>query len=217
MKKTINYILIFVVLYILIFLSFFCFFKDISGFLNSFKELEPKKEIVPDWELLNFIETSEVVLKNKIKDKEEILDYSSFVYHKSKKKNIDPYLVLATGYAESGFNRNAIGCSGEKGVFQFIPSTAKWLLKDKYKWNIEKDLYQSTKLWFLYYERLSKLYNNDVQKILLGYNMGEGRLNQLLSYNDNIEVAKYIVYHRKNWKPYDEKVFYFLNKFKNII
>lgn len=142
--------------------------------------------------------------------------YASYVWERSKEENLDPYLIFAFGFTETQWNKNMVGLAKETGVLQFIPSTAKWLLGDKYKKGVVKNIMVSTELWFTYINILRKDYK-DLQHILLSYNMGPGRFSQLMRYYKNdINKVKWHIYHRKGYKAYDDKINYYLNKISKI-
>ena len=79
--------------------------------------------------------------------KQMITDYA-------KEMDVDPSVMLSLAKAESGFRQEARGYSGNVGVFQILPSTAKGLGYDAY------DLEQNIRCGILYYKNLYKMFGS---------------------------------------------------------
>jgi soluble lytic murein transglycosylase-like protein len=83
---------------------------------------------------------------------------------------VDPNLALAVAQQESGFRQNAVGTSGEIGVFQLMPRTAQNLGVNPYDVNSNID----GGVGLLAY--LLKKYNGDTATALAAYNAGETKV-----------------------------------------
>jgi soluble lytic murein transglycosylase-like protein len=119
--------------------------------------------------------------------------------------NVD--LFLSQGLIESRFNQNAIGMSGERGIFQFMESTARDTANKigiNYVPGMEFNPYISLQLYAYHIGELLGKYNGDIQLALLGYNCGTGCIDYYLSLGYSIERMKKSIYGNK--KPYDDKV-----------
>jgi len=79
---------------------------------------------------------------------------------------IDPTLALAVAQRESSFNQNAVGSSGEQGVFQILPSTAHDLGIDPA--NLQQNIAGGTALL----AHLLEQFGGDEAKALAAYNCG---------------------------------------------
>jgi soluble lytic murein transglycosylase-like protein len=82
---------------------------------------------------------------------------------------VDPNLALAVAAKESSFNPNAVGSSGEIGVFQLMPATATSLgVNDPF------DPVQNIEGGIMYLQNLLFSYGGDTAKALAAYNAGPG-------------------------------------------
>lgn len=81
---------------------------------------------------------------------------------------VPPGLALAIAQQESGFNQNAVGTSGEIGVFQLLPSTAASLGVDP------TDLVQNISGGVAYLAGMLRQFGGDPQKAAAAYNCGPG-------------------------------------------
>lgn len=91
---------------------------------------------------------------------------------------LDPALVCAVIYAESGFDPDAVSVDGARGVMQIMPETGEWIASklklDDYDADrlFEPDLNIRFGCWMLNY--LFKRFDGDSQKALAAYNAGQG-------------------------------------------
>lgn len=87
------------------------------------------------------------------------------------KYNVPPFLALAVAQRESGLNQGAVGASGELGVFQLMPGTARQLGVDP------ADLAQNVDGGVRY---LSQMYGQfgDWKTALEAYNGGPGNVSR---------------------------------------
>lgn len=86
------------------------------------------------------------------------------------RNGIDPLLLLAIAWVESGFNTNLESSAGARGVMQLIPSTAAALgCRDT------SDVACSAEAAAVYVGRLLRRYNGDLVYALCAYNAGHVR------------------------------------------
>lgn len=109
-------------------------------------------------------------------------------------------LVLAVMAVESGFNANAKSKAGAIGIMQIMPSTAKMHDKSVSPENLYNE-YVNIKIGVKELSRLMKVFNGDMELVLLAYNRGQGRVLSLSgteslrnSYPE--KVFKYKIYFR---------------------
>lgn len=95
------------------------------------------------------------------------LDYSSIVYDKATKYNIDPSLIKAIIKAESNWNPAAISKKGAIGLMQLMPFTAREM-NVRNPFNPEDNIEGGVK----YFKLLLKQFNNDLTLALAAYNAG---------------------------------------------
>lgn len=96
-----------------------------------------------------------------------VIDYASSF-------GIDPQIALAQISQESGFNPNARGGSGERGLGQFMPGT--WARFGSGSFDNAFDPDSNLQAWGQYMTFLLNLFGWDYEKALIGYNGGEGHL-----------------------------------------
>lgn len=78
-----------------------------------------------------------------------------------------PYKLLpATAKVESGFNQKARGSSGEVGMHQLMPNTAKGVGVDPY--NLKQNILGAARVHKFNYQR----YNGNIEKTIKAYNCG---------------------------------------------
>lgn len=87
---------------------------------------------------------------------------------------IDPAIAVAQAQRESGFNPNAVGSSGERGLMQFMPAT--WARFSDRPFDDAFDPNYNLTAWGNYMGYLLDLFDWDYSKALTGYNGGEGHL-----------------------------------------
>lgn len=122
------------------------------------------------------------------------------IWSQSKKTGTDPNLAVATIKTETNGNKHAVGLLNDSGLYQFLPSTAKYICQKtgiRYYYGIEFNPCRSTKLWFAYYNYLNKQFK-DTSLTLLAYNCGEGNVRK---YGYKVKTIIY-----KNKISYDQKI-----------
>jgi len=88
---------------------------------------------------------------------------------------VDPEILTRQVYQESGYNPNATGAAGERGVSQFIPATAK-------EYNVDtSSVSDSIRGQADYMRDLTKKYNGNTGLALAAYNAGPGKVDDYLS------------------------------------
>lgn len=129
------------------------------------------------------------------------------VFKESKQYEYDPIFLMAVIKTESQFNEKAIGTSGEIGLMQIKPDTAKWICEKKgVKWkgaHALKNPEYNVKVSALYFKYLKKTLDSKSSRYVNAYNMGIGRLGRLPA--EDIMAHPY--YHKviKNYTEiYDE-------------
>lgn len=103
---------------------------------------------------------------------------------------VDPFLVGSLIYYESNFNTQAVSSAKAMGLMQLLHSTANYVSLDE---KISKqDLHipeRNLKLGIAYLQYLSKLFNKDLDKMLMAYNWGPNHLNNALKNKKAVPIA----------------------------
>jgi Transglycosylase SLT domain len=86
------------------------------------------------------------------------------------KYGINPELLKAQAYSESGLNPNAVSPVGAVGLSQFMPGTA-----DRFGLKNRRDPIASIEAQAKYMHKLLGMFGGDTEKALAGYNWGENR------------------------------------------
>jgi soluble lytic murein transglycosylase len=101
----------------------------------------------------------------------------------SHQNHYDPVFLLAIIKTESRFNPIAIGTSGEVGLMQIKPSTAKWICKKSgFAWKGSaalKDPVYNLQVGSLYFKYLKKSLKSKSAHYINAYNMGINNLYRL--------------------------------------
>lgn len=94
---------------------------------------------------------------------------------------LDPALVAAIVYTESGYDVNALSAVGARGLMQLMPSTAEWIhpkLKKSYAFDEEVlftvDGALTYGCWYLNF--LSELFDGDRMSVIAAYHAGQGKV-----------------------------------------
>ncbi|MCU4601858.1 transglycosylase SLT domain-containing protein [Acinetobacter ursingii] len=95
-------------------------------------------------------------------------------------------LLAATAMQESGGNRNAVSPAGAVGLMQLMPATAQ-----RFKVTDRTDVAQSVLAAAKYYQFLLKKFDGDLDKAIMGYNAGEGNVDNGKAYGFK-ETQKYL-------------------------
>lgn len=105
-------------------------------------------------------------------------------------EGLDPGLVKAVAYVESGWQPDAVSSIGAAGVMQIVPSTGHWLETEVfgYDLNIETSAYDNIKAGTRYLSILLDL-TGDIDQALAAYNQGIGALSLGILYEDTIQYV----------------------------
>jgi soluble lytic murein transglycosylase-like protein len=100
--------------------------------------------------------------------------YDPIIEHYSARYGVDPTLVRAVIQVESDFNPNCVSHKGARGLMQLMPATAR-------RFGVAKihDPEQNIHGGVRYLAYLLDLFNEDLPRVLAGYNAGE---NAVLKY-----------------------------------
>ena len=100
--------------------------------------------------------------------------YDQFIEHYANKYGIDPTLVRAVIQVESNFNPHCVSSKGARGLMQLMPATARRFgVKNIH--DPEQNIHGGVR----YLAYLMRLFNEDLPRVLAGYNAGE---NAVLKY-----------------------------------
>ena len=110
------------------------------------------------------------------------LKYEDLIDRYSQEYQLDPGLVCAVIYAESGFDPKAVSVDGARGVMQIMPDTGDWIAG-----KLDMDDYDADMLfepevnirfgcWMLNY--LYGRFSGDAKKALAAYNAGQGNVDK---------------------------------------
>jgi len=131
----------------------------------------------------------------------------------------DVWLALAYAEHESQFVRTAVGSHKDRGLFQFIPSTSRWLLSslhEPYEEGMEFNIGSSIRLWFVYYSSIYRELTflrdfedkeQEIKFISIKYNSGR---DYFVLFANSVSVDDFIsnargydyAYHKSIWALY---------------
>jgi soluble lytic murein transglycosylase len=110
------------------------------------------------------------------------LKYEDLIDRYSQEYQLDPALVCAVIYAESGFDPKAVSVDGARGVMQIMPDTGDWIAgkldMDDYDVDMlfEPEVNIRFGCWMLNY--LYGRFSGDAKKTLAAYNAGQGNVDK---------------------------------------
>lgn len=99
---------------------------------------------------------------NKIKEK-----YGNIINDASEEYGVNSNIVLAIIKQESGGNPNAVGSKGEIGLMQLMPGTARDMGVDD-PFDPRQNIFGGTR----YLRYLLDIYNDDLNRAIMAYNIG---------------------------------------------
>ncbi|HWP45253.1 MAG TPA: lytic transglycosylase domain-containing protein [Blastocatellia bacterium] len=94
--------------------------------------------------------------------------YEPYIARAAAHHGIDPSVLWAIAYIESGFNPRVVSRKGARGMMQFMPATAR-----RYGLADPHDPLRSIEAAARYVRDLSALFNGRIDLVLAGYNAGE--------------------------------------------
>ena len=104
----------------------------------------------------------------------------------ARRYSLDPLFVLAVIETESSFNPEARGDSGEIGLMQLLPSTARWIARErKLGWKGDKQLSSpswSVRFGTAYIDFLRKRFDAHSRLYISAYNMGPKNVERSLEH-----------------------------------
>lgn len=125
---------------------------------------------------LNYFLLKEVERGLGAKFKSYVPSLTEAIISESNQFGFDPVFVLSIIKTESTFNPNARGTSGEIGLMQIRPETAKWVAgKFDVEWKGEGDLYDpvyNVKIGVRYFSLLRSKFAKTALYYIPAYNMG---------------------------------------------
>lgn len=147
-------------------------------------------------------------------------------YEEEEKKNVfnfqDPkdrsYIFDSQLWAESAYNPNAVGLSGEQGIAQFMPETRNdliswgWISKDSSPFDVDSSLIAQKKymlhLYDLPYVQNADTESERIKRTLAAYNWGMGNLSRNISkaINETGNANNWINYAPPTKKKYIDKI-----------
>jgi soluble lytic murein transglycosylase-like protein len=114
--------------------------------------------------------------------------YDPLIEHYANKYSVDPTLVRAVIQVESNFNPNCVSSKGARGLMQLMPATARRFgvtdIQDP-----EQNIHGGVR--FLSY--LMRLFNEDLPRVLAGYNAGENAVLKYGGIPPYAETSTYVV------------------------
>lgn len=125
--------------------------------------------------------------------------YRKYALEKAQTMGLDPMWVDRVLSHESKYNPEAVSPTGPTGIGQLAKATAKHYMKqvghlakgEKFDPEIRKDPYKNIDASLAFMVDLKTKYNNDPQKMAVGYNQGETYLNKHLAENNGeLNIAK---------------------------
>ena len=132
--------------------------------------------IMPDFEITSSPIDSSPVAPPSVASPDTVVkieQYQSLIDQYSREYGVDPSLVKAVIYQESGGDPNAESKAGAQGLMQLMPPTAEELgVEDSF------DPEQNIRAGTRYLSKLMKRYDGDVRKALWAYNAGLGNVDK---------------------------------------
>jgi len=109
-------------------------------------------------------------------------DYQEIILEEAKDNNLDPYLITAIIYVESGFDPQATSRKNAKGLMQIMPRTGSWIAEELGYDDFEsKDLYNpklNIKFGAWYLDQMGKVFDYRLTLMIAAYNGGQGNINK---------------------------------------
>ena len=123
-------------------------------------------------------------------------NYFDIVEKESKKRKLDPYLVLALMRQESHFRESVVSSAGAVGLMQLMPQTALVLAKSSHAKHFQLaellDPGVNIRLGTFYLSFLKRLFNGQIPFYLSAYNAGEEGVSRWLSRRKKMNSIEFV-------------------------
>ena len=108
------------------------------------------------------------------------LRYHDVVARHAAEHRVDPLLITAVMYVESGFRADAVSPKGAKGLMQLMPATAEWAAQQMGMSDYsEEKLFEpevNVAIGVWYFATLRRLFDGDTALALAAYNGGRANV-----------------------------------------
>ncbi|MCK9555950.1 lytic transglycosylase domain-containing protein [bacterium] len=122
------------------------------------------------------------------------VDYRKNIIETSNEYNVDPLLIAAIIFAESGYKREIISRAGAVGVMQLMPSTAAETAKKHHiaytSGGDLTDIGTNIRLGTAHFADLLEYYDRDIRKSLAAYNAGKANVPRWLDGHGKLDISK---------------------------
>jgi soluble lytic murein transglycosylase-like protein len=114
-------------------------------------------------------------------------EIASVIAEASRKHGVDPRLVTAVAYRESGFRPDVVSTAGASGIMQLMPKTAEFLGVDEI-FDIRQNIFGGVQ----YLRMLIDTFSGDLDLALAAYNAGPGAVERHRGVPPYRETVEYI-------------------------
>ncbi len=158
--------------------------KELLGSSYQKKAMTANADALKDQEVVSFVkETTKMFLGKKDKSHAEAV--ASALMEEAAHYGLDPVFLMAVILNESSFNPKQIGTSGEIGLMQVLPETAKWICaKNHIPYTNAKSLFDpvvNIRIGAALLDQLRKQFDSEGRRYLSAYNVGAKKLKMLES------------------------------------
>jgi hypothetical protein len=132
--------------------------------------------------------------------KEDMARYALMIDVNARNNGLDPALVHAVIKAESAYNANAVSPKGASGLMQLMPDTAK-------RFGVTNifDPQQNIQGGTRYLAELLRMFNNNLELAIAGYNAGEGAVmkagNKVPNFNETLAYVPKVIGFYRSFNP----------------
>ncbi len=106
--------------------------------------------------------------------------YQEVILEEARDNDLDPYLIAAIIYVESGFDSQATSHKNAKGLMQIMPRTGSWIAEELDYDDFERENlynpYLNIKFGTWYLEQMGKAFDYNLIVMLAAYNGGQGNI-----------------------------------------
>jgi soluble lytic murein transglycosylase-like protein len=132
--------------------------------------------------------------------KEDMARYALMIDVNARNNGLDPALVHAVIKAESAYNPNAVSPKGASGLMQLMPDTAK-----RFGVTSIFDPQQNIQGGTRYLAELLRMFNNNLELAVAGYNAGEGSVikagNKVPNFNETLAYVPKVMGFYRSFNP----------------